>query len=443
MSVQPDFLNQFQQKMDRLNAVRSGIQASVQSKEQFANYLKNRLQEINTGLKKLAGLINELKNKADNLERQISTNNATMSDKERQLQELSKQLDTLNNERNELIAKMSQQDNDTKGQMTQMTELQNKINNYEAQLRDLKQLSETQAGELNALRQEMSTTGTERDRAHLQELARLTELSKQQLAEQEAQLMQKIKECETKIMGFDQQIRDKETGFANRQREIEEKMMQAQNSGNALQSEITSLRNENQNLIQRLIDATNAINQSADDLQMLMADIPNAQSKQEIDNLLNSISQQMGQSIENISRAAQGHPMMPTQPMTQTQPQGVLPRQQPTQIDPNTKIRGMTYRDLMNGLIRKSSQFRGVNKYSDTINQLKNINDVGEIERILQNNSIIIKSGVFGPNVSGGKKNKRTIKQKGGFVYGRYSRKSQRNSSKKSKSRTSSRKISR
>ena len=64
MSVQPNFLSEFQQKMDKLNAVRSGIEASVQSKQQFADYLKTRLQEINSGLQQLAGLINELKKKS-------------------------------------------------------------------------------------------------------------------------------------------------------------------------------------------------------------------------------------------------------------------------------------------------------------------------------------------------------------------------------------------
>lgn len=464
MSSQPDFLNQFQQKMDRLNAVRSGIQASVQSKEQFANYLKTRLQEINTGLKQLTGLINQLKNKADNLEAQISTNNASIGDKERQLEQLSKQLETLNIERNDLIAKMSQQDNATKSQMAQMAQLQNQINNYEAQVRDLKQLSETQSGELNALRQEMTRTGDERDKAHVQELARLTEQSRQQLEQQEAQLMQKIKECEAKMTGFDQQIRDKETGFVTRQREIEEKMMQAQNSGTALQSEIANLRNENEGLIQRLIAATNAINQSADDLQLLMADIPNAQSKQEIEALLNSISQQMGQSIENISRAAQGQPQGPmTQgptpqgqvgPMTQMPPpsqmlspdlvspmqgQPGLPNNTPINVQGVTKELG-DLKKLLQEKIRQVTRTNpnAVGKYVEALKKINSATSPQEVSNYLGN---FDKSRITGAlYVKGGRKTRKNRKQKGGFVY-RTTVRRRRNSS-KSKSRTASRKTS-
>lgn len=454
MSLQPDFLNQFQQKMDKLNAVRSGIQASVQSKEQFANYLKSRLQEINNGLKQLTGLISELKNKADNLETQISTNNTSIGDKERQLQQLSKQLETLNIERNELIAKMSQQDNDTKSQMAQMQQLQNQINNYEVQLRDLKQLSESQSGELNALRQEMTRTGDERDRAHVQELARLTEQSRQQLEQQEAQLMQKIKECEAKMMGFDQQIRDKETGFAAKQREIEEKMMQAQNSGTSLQSEIVNLRNENEGLVKRLIDATNAINQSADDLQLLMADIPNAQSKQEIEALLNSISQQMGQSIDNISRATQGQPMMTQGPMgTMTQmpppsqmlsPGLVSPMQGQPGLPNNTPInvQGVTkelgyLKKLLQEKIRQVTRTNpnAVGKYVEALKKISGATSPQEVSNYLGN---FDKSRITGSlYVKGGRKTRKNRKQKGGFIY-KTTNKTRRNS----KSRTASRKTS-
>jgi uncharacterized phage infection (PIP) family protein YhgE len=452
MSLQPNFLNEFQQKMDKLNAVRSGIQASVQSKEQFANYLKNRLQEINSGLQQLSDLINELKSRADNLESQISTNNANIGDKERQLQELSKQLETLNNERNELIAKMSQQDNATKSQMEKMRELQNQINNYEVQLRDLEQLSVSQKGELDALRQEMTRTGDERDKAHVQELERLTGQSTQQLQQQEAQLIQKIKECETKLIGFEQQIREKDTQLISKQKEIEEKMMEAQNSGTALQTQITNLRSENDELRQKLIEATNAINQSADDLLKLMEDIPNAQSKKEIETLLDSISNQMRQSIENISLAAQGQPMMPPGQPIMTPGQPIMPQGQPMiqgeKIKPSTRIRGMTYKNLLTGLTDKAADKNSNPKFLTALSAIRGINDpdLEQIEKILRDNNINISqtflgSKVFGGNkVYGSKKIKRTMKQKGGFIYGKNTRR--RSITSKQKSRTTSRKTS-
>jgi chromosome segregation ATPase len=426
---QQDFLIKFQDSMSKLSNIRGNIQASIQSKEQFASELKRRLQEINSRLQELSGLIKDLKNKADNLEGQITTNTTSISNKDIELQQLRNQVAALAAERNSLIEKTAQQDNATKAQITQ---LQSQIDNYERQLRDLKQMSETKTAEVNALRQEMTKSGDAKDAAHVQQIAQLTEQSRKQLEQQEAQLMQKeaqlmqrINECENKIAGFDQQIRERETMLADKQRQIDQQILQAQNSGTALQDQITSLKNENEQLIQKLIAATNAIYQSAEDLQMLMQSVPNAQTKQEIDALLQTISQQIEQSLQNISRATQGQPMM-GQSM------------QGTQVGPNTpiKIQGNTiiYNELVQQLGKKGTEVarntgNQNNKYNIAVNELRTANNVSQIESILSKNGISFKNGA----IFGGKgKTRKYRKQKGGFIY--------RTSSKRRKTKSNTKK---
>jgi predicted nucleic acid-binding Zn-ribbon protein len=426
---QQDFLTKFQDSMTKLNTVRGNIQNSIQSKQQFTNELKTRLQDINTRLQQLAGLINDLKNKANNLEGQVNANTASIGNKDMELQKLKEQVAALTTERDNLIAKATQQDNAAK---TQMAQLQSQIDQYEVQLRDLKQGVETKTAEVNALRQEMTKTGDAKDAAHVQQIAQLTEQSRQQLEQQEAQLkqkeaqlMQRINDCEGKIGGFEQQIREREAMLADKQRQINEQIQQAQNSGTAVQAEIAALKNENKGLIERLIAATTAIYQSAEDLQMLMASVPNAQTKQEIDALLNTINQQIEQSLQNISRATQGQPM-PVQQMPGQQMPGQPMQGAPMGINPDAiiPIKGnqMSINALRNELVRKSKQIRDPNnKYNMALNrinnEIKNQVDIPKIDSILS--GITISNGI----VSGGKgKTRKNRKQKGGFTYKRNTR---------------------
>ena len=469
---QQDFLAKFQDSMNKLNMVRGNIQNSIQSKEQFTKELKDRLVVINGRLQQLAGLIKELKNKADNLEGQITANTASIGNKDVELQQLKQQMAALTAERENLIANASQQDNVAR---TQMQQSQAKINQYEEQLRDLKQTAETKSAEVNALRQEMSTTGDAKDAAHVQQLAELTEQSRKQLEQQEAQLkqkeaqlMQRINECEGKMAGFQQEITQGQATLADKQREIDEQILQAQNSGNAVQAQINTLKQENAGLVQRLIDATDAIYQSAEDLKILMESVPNAQTKQEIDVLLQTINQQIEQSFQNISAATQGRqlmpgqqpmmpgqqPMMPGQQPMMPGQQPMMPGQQPMMpgqpIDRNANIlikgNQMSIDTLTKQLAKKGSDVANSigdqnNKYNIALNKIntdiKTQGDISKIDTILT--GITIKKGVLGLglSVSGGKRRvtRKNRKQKGGFIYKR-TRTSRRS---KSKSRTTSR----
>lgn len=426
-----DFLVNFQEKMDKLTNIRRNIQSGIQFKEQFTNDLKAKLGEINQRLQELATLISNLKSKADNLETQIGTNTTSISDKERELQQLKDQITALNSEKENLIAKITQQESASKNQMDQQ---QAKIDAYEAELRDVKQKFDAQTSEINALREEMTKTGNDKDITHAENLKQLTEQSEKSLQEQEAQLMQKINDCESKIAGYEQQIKDKDTELEEKQKAIDEATGQAQTSAQGLQQQIDSLKAENEQLVQRLIAATEAISQAADDLQTLTDSAPNVQTKQDIDDLLNQITQQIEQSIQNIGRAAQGQ--TPVQRMN---------------IQPATNI---TLQDISSGndvslpfgsfikmIANKASQIKnGPNKYKDALDKLKTINDPSQIENILNANNIAFKNN----QIMGGRKTKKNRKQKGGFTYkSSIKRRSISSSNSRKSSRKSSRRSSR
>ena len=264
----------------------------------------------------------------------------------------------------------------------------------------------------------------------------MTEEFKQYKDKTEAQ----INEQQATINQFEEQLRqltEQKDAAENQTRALQADM---QSSGDQKNNEharaIEQLTQENQQLIDRIIAATEAINLANEELQAMTGSIEGAQNKQEIETLLNEITQQLDQSIQNISRSIQGQPPIPPQ----------MPA-----IDTNTQLqlqgRQITYGQLMAGLQRKTSQLQrqGVpdeqNKYAIALNGLRGLNNPNSanIELLLQSNNISIKEN----GVSGGKrKTKKNRKQKGGFTYkisskrtgitSKSSRRSTRNSSRRS-----------
>jgi chromosome segregation ATPase len=408
MAQPQNFLDDFQSKMDRLTNIRQQLQASVQFKEQFTNDLKTKLGDINDRIKSLVELINSLKTKADNLESQIGTNTTSINDKEKELQQLKDQINSLTSERDNLNAKANQQEEQAKNQMA---ELQNTIDKYEAELRDVKQKYEAQTAELNALREQMTKTGNEKDAAYAENLKQLTEQSEKQLQEQEAQLTQKINDCEGKLGELNKQIQDKDNELQQKQKTIDEATTQAQNSSQNLQQQIDAVKAENQQLIQRLKDATEAINEANDELENIVNSVPNADTKQEIDTLLNQITQQLEQSIQNISRAAQGQPTVPSASQGYKMALGANIVLMDIASQSNKTI---PFSKLIKMLSTKASQIKeGENKYKDALQQLREANDVSQVQQILTNKGIDFKND----QIMGGRKTRKNKKQKGGFTY--------------------------
>ena len=164
--------------------------------------------------------------------------------------------------------------------------------------------------------------------------------------------------------------------------------------------------------------ATEAINQATDDLIQLTESVPNVRTKQEVDALLNEISQRIEESIENIGRAAQGQ-----QPRNNGGVQG-RPNRIPDDsvinlIDTSTRQPvDINFGNLLQMITRKSRQTNSPNKYTTALDQLKRSTSPQDVPDILNRNNIEIKNN----QVFGGRKTKKISKQKGGFTYKNNSR---------------------
>jgi exonuclease SbcC len=294
--AQSQFLNDFQNQMDRLTKIREQIQTSVQFKEKFTNDLKSRLVEINEKIVKLSVMINDLKTKASKLEDQVKTNTSSIGDKETELQKYKDLVSALTSEKAKLEQDAIQQQEENR---RKIDELQAKINEYEANLRKLEEQKKISQLELGAFVTGSNSKG-DSEQARAEAIKSATAEFQTMLENKEKELIEKIANYDAKIRDLEQQIKDKDAELTKSQEVINTEIGQAQTSAQGLQQQIEALTEENKNLTDRIIAATKAINQANDQLENIVNTVPNAKTKEEVDALLNEITQKLELSIQNI-----------------------------------------------------------------------------------------------------------------------------------------------
>jgi len=458
MATQPQFLIDFQDRMDRLASVRQNITASIDLKTQFTNNLKTKLAEINQRIQDLGNLIDQLKTASDNLQGQVNANNTSITDKDRQIIDLNNEVQRLTAQQ-QVIEQTCQEQKDAL--QNEIYQRQQQIDKLEQQLRDLtaqktaldNKVQDLTAqktavdNQVQALQTELQNRGDPNQ--HAQEIARLTQENQDQLQQQRQLLINEIDQRQKRIDQLEQQIIAKDNELQQQRQQINDQQNQVQGQIQGLQNQINDLTALNNTITQRLIDATQAINQAADDLEMLMNSVPNIQTQQDVTALIGEIER----SIQAISNAAQGQPPrnqgQATRPPPRNQGQAARPppRNQGQAARPPPNIPGdtvimvpdrspnspynfrirKTYSEIKDSLREKANQIPEgrENKYQNALNELNNAQTPDNVLEILSRNNINWKSNKF----MGGKKTKKNRKQKGGFIYKVTSRRRQISSS--------------
>jgi chromosome segregation ATPase len=284
MASSQDYLTEFQNKLDALNAVKDRVNASLAFRQQFSKDIKKQLTEVNARVQYLVGMIQKLKTTTGSIESAVNNNSGIIAQKNTQIQDLTNQLESTRQEKNRLESQFNAYKADKE---RQIQENQAAINQHEAQLRTLTQSKEE-------AERKASTLTAER-----------TQID-EQYRQKEQELTAKINECEGKLTTCEQQLRDKTAEHAQAAQAVDAVQERTQTNVQNLQQQITGLTEQNNMLVQRLISATEAIHSATENLQMLTSEAPNAQTKEEVDQLIRQITSQIEQSIENIGRATQG-----------------------------------------------------------------------------------------------------------------------------------------
>jgi chromosome segregation ATPase len=307
MSSPPQFLVDFQNSMSQLDTMNKKVQGTLAEKTRFNKKLQDRLQKINQMIQQLASVISNLKSKVDSLQGAVNTNSASIGNKDQEIADLTKRLSALEAEKQQLTqnltALQTQANNET-------TALQQKIDTDEAQIRQLTNDNTLIKNKSDALEAELASKGN-LPAQHADELKKQTDDFQAQLAKQQQdnqlqidQLMAQIKDREDQMAALQKQLQDK-TAEADA---LVKNITDTQNKGQAeidqLNKQIAELQAANDDLVQRIIAATQAIMLANENLRLLSETAPNMQSEKEVDNLLDEIQN----SIQTISNAIQGNP---------------------------------------------------------------------------------------------------------------------------------------
>ena len=286
----PNFIQQFDEKIHQLNELRGRIDSTINMRREFTQDLKDRLNEISKSITTLYGLISELKQNRDNLANDLNANKANIQNNTDEINRCKKTIDSLTREKEQMTQRLKEQEQ-------AIIEKNNEKTNIEAELRDLRQANETQKTELSALKNE----GTQKDRQHAEALERLNQQHTKQLADQEAQLLARISELDNQITALNEQLSSNNEQLTNSQQSLQQQINEKQEQIDQLTIANQTLQEENNALQQQIRIASEAIETAIRDLTILMDGEPNTDTRDQIVGILNNITRQIESSITMIN----------------------------------------------------------------------------------------------------------------------------------------------
>ena len=431
----PNFKQEFEQSLQRLAQINTAIDANLRGKQEFSARIIQRLTAINDKVKQLGDAIRALKAQLTNLQAQAAANNTHIEDIGTEVNGLRAQIAQLTDQRDKAIAELDQF---KKQYQADVQDFQKRIDDCEEKLRQLTAQNAEITKQRDALQAELGQKG-DLGAAHAEELRKLTEQHTQELQQKDEQLRlqqeannARIKQLQDEIAAKEAELNNTITDVGNNatqlQAQIDQLTREKQEKDNQiaqLQGDITALQTENQDLINRIIAATQAISEATDRLQDL--NDPAAFNEAELD----AKFQELEASVQQISNAIQGNPVANNQASGRPiAGQSILPPATPIVF----KGQNLTLGLIRNQLGSKPQVDRvtnGPSKYAIALRGLNNAQTPEQVLQALNSSGVDAKNGsIYGGKKT--KKNKKVRKQKGGYTY-------KLNSKRRSISTTSSR----
>jgi DNA repair exonuclease SbcCD ATPase subunit len=403
-----------------LALINTAIDENIKGKQEFSSKIIQRLSAINDKVKQLGDAIKTLKDELSRLQAQAAANNTQISDIGTEVSGLKQQIAQLTDERDKALAEL---DRLKKQYQTDVQDFQKRIDDCEAQLRQLTDQNAEITKQRDALDAELKTKG-DLGAAHAEELKKLGDQHAEELRQKDEQLRLLQEENNGKIKALQDEIAAKEAELNKTVSDVGNNAAQLQAQIEALnkekaekdaqiaqlQGQITALQNENQDLVNRIIAATQAISDATNRLREL--DDPAAFNEAELD----AKFQELEASVQQISNAIQGNPV------AVNQASGNIPSGQsglPANTPINFRGQNLKLGDIINTLNNKPQKDRntgGPSKYAKALRSVRNATTPEEVVQALASSGVDAKNGA----IYGGKKIKKTKKirkQKGGYTY--------------------------
>jgi len=486
MATTSDFLANFESSLNKLNKLSDYITRNTTNKREFTGFVLTKLRELNEKVKLFIIRFNELKAQVVTLQSQINDNSSGIQNKDGEIVNLKVELERLNKEKSDLkefidneLPKNTQKNVDLE---RKSEELQVKIDEMETKLRELEAQNVELTNQKNTLQQELSSRGdvqaehaksieelSNKNKAELTKsqqdnAAQIDQLQKEiadresksqanvqqmeqiqkQIAEKDNQIQsisQKIQELEQKISEKDSQLAEKDRQIAElqqntsttqqQQQQNTEAITEATNRIKQLEKEKSDLENDNKDLVQRIIAATDAINIATAQLEELVNQGFYDKSKQDVDVIIKEIEA----SLQLISNSIQGSNITKVSNSNNSSYDKNIINLNGVLTNVNSLVRDLQAKS--NQLIRNNNGKNVYDKYKaayESIREFKNQNpnatddDIKSKtkETLSKYNISISNTGIIQGGNMNLKKSKKKIrkpsttrKQKGGYLWGK------------------------
>jgi len=289
----PNFKQEFDNSLQRLAQINTAIDANLRSKQEFSARIVQRLSAINDKVKQLGDAIRALKDQLTTLQGQAAANNTQIADIGTEVNGLRGQIAQLTDERDRAVAEL---DRVQKQSQADTQALQKRIDDNEANTRQLTDQNMQITQQRDALQAELTQKG-DLGAAHAAELKNLTDQNTQALLQKDAELAAQQQANATQIQQLQAEIAAKEAELnktitdvgnntAQLQGQIDQLTREKQQKDDQiaqLQGDIAALQTENQDLINRIIAATQAITEATNRLREL--NDPASFNETELENL--------------------------------------------------------------------------------------------------------------------------------------------------------------
>ena len=418
------YLTAFANSLGVLNELNNARIQNDERKKGFTQFVIAKLEELRGKILPIIQQINGLKDQINNLQGQVDQNNGGIVQKDAQIADLTQQLERLNQESAGLRTQLDAGNQES-------VRLQGEIDERENRLRALQLEKDRIEAEKNAFDQQLR----ERGDAEALRAQQIEDLNNQHAAQME-QLQQEIQRLQQEIEQRDRQIAANDANAQQQQQDQQNNANAIQELNNriaAIEGERNALQEENNDLIGRIIAATEAIGNAAEHLRELTDEGFYNTSREEVERKIGEIEA----IIQQISNAIQGNGGLQVAAPQQRQ------RQQRPDRNRNINInnRNMNVNDLLNNLREKGADVaRNTGDQDNKYNKaLRFIEETLQTTPNIQDRELkLVVDAAFNRNaidftnegrIRGGYKTTRkhktrgkkyTRRQKGGFLYGKY-----------------------
>jgi chromosome segregation ATPase len=325
------------------------------------------------------------------LQAEINGHTKSIGDNNAQINDLQAQIQKLEGEKQDAL----KQFNDLQTQAAADRQaMQQQIDEKEANLRAITGERDALKTQVDTLQADLAARGDPQQ--HAEAIANLTQQHQQQLdakdqalATREAELTQQITIREQQIQQLNTLLQQKQVEIDGHVADIGNNQQQARDQINQLNLRIAALEGENERLKDRIVAATLAINEAADNLDTLMNSEPNAANQTEINDTFNEIEA----SLQAISNSLQGRGSSSLSSSSSSSSSSAAAAPPKTMLDLNTVISFKGHDTKLGILIwyleQKNKQVKTPgNKYAIALGLIRTATTVEEVDAILQKNNI-------------------------------------------------------